>query len=235
MSVVGSIAGSPVMFGLGVLGGVLLGPAAAAASVTVVDRRWPWQFGSRRWLLGEPASLRRRLLLSLSGALVLGSLAAVTGWRPAALAFLVMGLAGVMLAAVDLEHHRLPDRLIAPAALVSGVALTVDALVTDSWSSLLRGLLCAAVALAAFLVMALISPNGMGLGDVKLAALLSLHTGWLGWQLAIFAILGGFAAGAVLALALVVAGRATWRTAIPFGPALLGAAWLVVLENAALR
>ncbi len=79
--------------------------------------------------------------------------------------------------------------------------------------------------------MALISPKGMGFGDVKLAALLSLHTGWLGWELAVLAGLAGFAAGALASLLLVVTGRATLRTAIPFGPALLIGAWLVVVAS----
>lgn len=235
MSLIGSIADSPVLLALGAVGGALLGPAAAATSVTVPDRRWPWQPGSNRWLLGEPATRRRRILSSVSGAVVLGSLGAVIGWRPAVLAFLTMGILGVVLAAVDLEHHRLPDRLTATGAVVSGLALLVDASLMTSWSALLRGLLCAAVAFAVFLLMALISPSGMGFGDVKLATLLSLHTGWLGWQLAILAILGGFAAGAVAALILVVTRLATPRTAIPFGPALLFGAWLVVIAFGPLR
>lgn len=229
MSLIRSIADSPLMLVAGAIGGALLGPAAAATTATVPGRGWPWQSDSGRWLLGEPAAGRRRVLLTLSGALVVGSLAAGIGWRPALLAFLTMGIVGVMLAAIDWEHHRLPDWLTLPGGLFSGVALLVDALVMGTWSSMLGGLVCAAAAGALFLVMALLSPTGMGLGDVKLAALLSLHTGWLGWQLAILAVLGGFAAGAVTALLLVVTRRATLRTAIPFGPALLVGAWLVVL------
>lgn len=229
MSVVTSIADNPVILVIGTLIGVLLGPAAAATSVTVPDRAWPWEFRSAQWLLGEPATRRRRVLVTLSAAAVLGSLAAVTGWRPAVLAFLSMGMIGVMLTAIDLEHHRLPDRLTAPGALVSTALLLVDAVLTGSWSWLVRGLLCAAVAFAMFLVMALISPSGMGFGDVKLAALLSLHTGWLSWQLALLAVLAGFAIGSLASLALVLTRRANLRTAIPFGPALLVGAWLAVV------
>lgn len=229
MSLVRSIADTPGLPIIGALGGVLLGPVAAATSTTVPDGQWPWLSGSGRWWLGEPASRRRRVLLAISGAVVLGSLATAIGSRPAVLAFLGMGLLGVILAVIDLEHHRLPDRLTVTGALSSGIALSLDAAVTGSWSSLLRGLLCAAVAFLVFLVMALISPSGMGFGDVKLAALLSLHTGWLGWQVAILAVLGGFAVGALAALIMLITRRATLRTAIPFGPALLLAAWLVMV------
>lgn len=229
MSLPTLISQSPAILAAGVIGGVLLGPAAAATSSTVPARAWPWQLPSGRWLLGDPASQRRRVLLSIAGAVVLGGVAVVIGWRPAGLAFLSMGLVGLMLAAIDLEHHRLPDRLILPGAAVSGSALLLDAVLLDSWSALGRGLVCAAAAGALFLVMALISPKGMGLGDVKLAALLSLHMGWLAWQVAALAVVVGFTAGAAAALLLLALGRATLRTPMAFGPALLLGAWLVVL------
>lgn len=229
MSLIASIADSPTMAALGAIAGTVLGPGAAAAVVTVPDRHWPWQ-SAPRWWLGEPATARRRVLLTLAGAVVLGSLGAVIGWRPAAVSFLGVGILGLTLAAIDLQHHRLPDRLILTGAGASALALLVDAMVMGSWSALIRGLGCAVVAGALFLVMAMISPAGMGLGDVKLGALLSLHTGWLAWQLAIIAMLCGFVIGALGALLLVAVGRATLRTAIPFGPALLLGAWLVVLS-----
>ncbi len=231
MSIVRSIADNSGGPALCALVGALLGPAAAATSVTVPDRVWPWQRLPARWLLGQPATPRRRLLMTAFGAVVLGGLAATIGWRPALAAFLFMGVIGVMLAAIDLEHHRLPDRLTMTGALGCAAVLLIDAVQTDSWTSLSRGLLCAVVAFAAFLVMALISPSGMGFGDVKLAALLSLHTGWLGWELAVLAGLAGFLSGALASLLLVVSGRATLRTAIPFGPSLLFGAWLVVVAS----
>jgi len=229
MSLLRSISDDPALLALGLIGGALLGPAAAAASSTVPERAWPWQVSSLGWILGRPASRLRRALLSLGGGVVLGAISVVIGWRPSLGAFLAMGLIGLILAAIDLEHHRLPDRLILAGALVSGSALMLDAVVLDSWSSLISGLVCAAAAGVLFLLMALISPEGMGLGDVKLAALLSLHTGWLSWQLAVLALLSGFAAGALVALALVATRRATLKMAIPFGPSLVVGAWLVVL------
>ncbi|MDQ3717319.1 MAG: A24 family peptidase [Actinomycetota bacterium] len=231
MSIIRLIADSPGGLALGALVGALLGPAAAATSVTVPDRVGPWQRDPARWLLGQPATRRRRLLMTGLGAVVLGGLAAAIGWRPALAAFLLVGVLGLILAAIDLEHHRLPDRLTLTGALGCAVVLLVDAMLTGSWTPLFRGLLCAAVAFITFLVMALISPSGMGFGDVKLAALLSLHTGWLGWELAVLAGLAGFTAGALASLLLVLSGRATMRTAIPFGPALLVGAWLVVVAS----
>ncbi|MGI8722594.1 MAG: prepilin peptidase [Geodermatophilaceae bacterium] len=235
MSIVRSVADSPGGLALGAILGALLGPATAATSVTVPDHVWPWQRDSTRWLLGRPASPRRRVLMTGCGAVVLSGLAASIDWRPALAAFLFLGVLGLILAAIDLEHRRLPDRLTLTGTLGCAVVLLVDAMQTGSWASLLRGLLCAAVAVTAFFVMALISPSGMGFGDVKLAALLSLNTGWLGWELAVLAGLAGFAAGALASLLLVLTGRARMRTAIPFGPAMLIGAWLVVVASGPLR
>lgn len=229
MSVWTLIADRQVLLAAGAAGGILLGPAAAAFSVTVPVRRWPWQSQPGRWVLGQPSSARRRWLISLTCTVVLSGLTAAIGWRPALAAFLVMGVIGVILAAIDIEYHRLPDLLVAVGALASGISLLIDATITGSWVAMLRGLICAVVVGLAFLIMVLISPEGMGLGDVKLAGLLGLHTGWLSWQLAALAVLGGFAAGSAVALVLVVTRRATLRTALPFGPALLAAAWLAIL------
>lgn len=231
MSLNTSIIDNPVLLAVGALTGALLGPAASATSIAIPDGRWPWQPKPGRWLLGQPATARRRVLLTIGGSAVLGSLAAVIGWRPALLAFLVMGIIGATLTVIDLEHHRLPDRLVAAGAVGSMASLAVDASVTGSWSALVHGLLCAAVAFVVFFGMALISPRGMGFGDVKLAALLSLHTGWLSWELAVIALLAGFVVGALTSLALVMTSRVTLQTAIPFGPALLVGAWLVVIAT----
>lgn len=225
---------SPALLIAGIICGALVGPAAASLTATVPVQSSPWRSDSRRRLLGAPAPLRRRVYMSFSCAVVLGGLVTGIGWRPALLAFLAMGVVGVALAVIDWEHHRLPDRITFPAGLVSLAVLLVDAGLTGSWSSLLRGLVCAGVAGALLALMALISPAGMGLGDVKLAALLSLHTGWIGWQVAILAVLGGFVAGSVVALTLVAMRRVTLRTAVPFGPALLLGAWLAVLVFAPL-
>jgi leader peptidase (prepilin peptidase)/N-methyltransferase len=58
----------------------------------------------------------------------------------------------------------------------------------------------------------------MGLGDVKLAGVLGIALGWVGWGAVV---VGGFAAfllGGVFGIALMVTRRAGRRTGIPFGP-----------------
>ena len=95
------------------------------------------------------------------------------------------------------------------------------------------GLDRAAALFAFYFLLALVYPAGMGFGDVKLAGVLGLFLGWLGWgELAVGAFLG-FLIGAVAGIGLIVAGRAGRKTAIPFGPYMLAGALIAVLVGGA--
>jgi leader peptidase (prepilin peptidase)/N-methyltransferase len=74
-----------------------------------------------------------------------------------------------------------------------------------------------------------LSPAGIGLGDVKLLALLGLVLGWFGWGALVAGLFLGLVVGSAVALALMAAGRAGLRTAVPFGPPLIAGAVLALL------
>ena len=88
-----------------------------------------------------------------------------------------------------------------------------------------------------FLVLALISPRSLGMGDVKLAALLGLVPGLAGLGGAcVLGAAAGFVVQAVFALALLAARRIGLRGELPFGPAmLLGAALAIGWSDLLLR
>ena len=137
---------------------------------------------------------------------------------PAGLWFVAVGL---LLGVVDLREHRLPNRVLLPGTAVAVLLLTGAALVTDRWDDLGRGLLAGLACFGLLLVMALISPSGLGMGDVKLVALTGLCLGWLGWPVVLVGVFLGFLAQGLLGLGLLAARRAGLRTDLPFGPALL--------------
>jgi leader peptidase (prepilin peptidase) / N-methyltransferase len=127
---------------------------------------------------------------------------------------LALGLAlCVPLAAItltDLELQVIPNAVVLPGA-VAGIAIVAA---TDP-GSLPQGLVAAAIAGAGLLALALAQPRGMGMGDVKLAAMMGLY---LGPDVAI-ALLVGFVCGAAYGAALIVRhGAAARKRAIPFGP-----------------
>lgn len=143
-------------------------------------------------------------------------------------AFLLLAAAGVLLAVVDLEHRLLPNRVVGPAAVAGVVLLGIAAAAGGDGGSLVRAALGAVVLFAAYLVLALIAPSGMGMGDVKLAGLLGLYLGWLGWGAVVLGAVAGFVVQAVTALVLLATRRIGLRGELPFGPAMLAGAALVI-------
>jgi leader peptidase (prepilin peptidase)/N-methyltransferase len=162
-------------------------------------------------------------------AVVTGVLFALTAWRFGVAwelpAFLVLASNAVLLTVIDLQHRLLPNRVLVPAFGAGAILLTGAAALTGDWPALLRAGLGAAVLFAVFLGLALISPRSLGMGDVKLAALVGLFLGWLGWTAVVVGAAAGFVVQAVVGLVLLAGRRIGLRSELPFGPAmLLGAA-----------
>ena len=206
---------------LALVGALVLGPWLARVSVRLARR--------------DDAASASPLPTALTGvlvALVLAGALLVGGVRPATVALAWIGVAGVVLAAVDLAVHRLPDRVTLPAYAAVTTALLVDALALGTWPALLRAGLAGAAAFGLAAAAAVLSPRGLGFGDVKLLGLLGLVLGWVGWGVLLAGVLLGLVAGAAASLTLIVAGRAGWRTALPFGPPLLvGAVLALTLQG----
>lgn len=154
------------------------------------------------------------------------------GWHPATPAVLVLAAALVTLAAVDLRVYRIPDRINFPSMAVGFAAIAVAALV-DGTPETIVGAGVGGVLYAGMLFLAhVISPRGMGWGDVKLAWLMGFYLGWFGYEggglgdhiLGPFrAVLLGAAVGSVLGVviggAYAVARRST-KVVFPYGPSL---------------
>ena len=143
-------------------------------------------------------------------------------------AYLYLAGVGVLLAVIDLRHHLLPNRVVVPSYGIGTALLLVAAASTGEWSALGRAVLGGVVLFAAFLVLALISPAGLGMGDVKLAGLIGLYLGWLGWPTLVVGGAAGFAVQAAVSLVLIAIRRIGWRGELAFGPAMLVGAALVI-------
>ncbi|MFF1275215.1 prepilin peptidase [Streptomyces marokkonensis] len=165
-------------------------------------------------------------------ALVCAALAAATGTRPELAVWLLLAPVGVLLAVVDFRVQRLPDPLTLPFAGAALALLGPAALVPEhagEWTTALLGALALG---AGYFVLFLINPGGMGFGDVKLALGAGAVLGWYGWPTVMLGTLAGFLLGALYGGALVVARRAGRKTAIPFGPFLIGGAFAGLLIGA---
>jgi leader peptidase (prepilin peptidase) / N-methyltransferase len=152
----------------------------------------------------------------------------------ALLAYLYLAAISVVLALIDLDTHRLPNAIVLPSYLVGIVLLGASALLAHEPGALLTAAIGAAAAFAMYFLLAFAMPGGMGLGDVKLAGVLGLFLGFLGWGPLVVGVFAAFLLGGLFALALVVLRRAGRRSGIPFGPWMLAGAWLGIAVGAPL-
>jgi leader peptidase (prepilin peptidase)/N-methyltransferase len=140
-------------------------------------------------------------------------------WELAALAWLV--LLTVPLAFIDSAVKRLPNPLTA-AALAGPVALlTVAALTGHQPGHLGRAAIGAAALACFYLLLWLIRPGGMGLGDVKLAVSVGLVLAWISWQALITGTLLAFILASVYGIALILTRGANRGSQLPLGPFML--------------
>ncbi len=143
----------------------------------------------------------------------------------------------VAVAVIDLRTFRIPDRITFPALAASLVAITLGGAQAlgrhDGFLHARNALIGMALYFAFLFIPHLVSPRGMGFGDVKLGLILGLYLGWFGTSLldVVNLVLVGALIGCVLGivLGLVVNAARRRRGAFPFGPALAAGTMAVVL------
>jgi leader peptidase (prepilin peptidase)/N-methyltransferase len=150
------------------------------------------------------------------------------GLTPVLPAYLYLAAIAVALAVIDLDVQRLPNAIVLPSYVVGGVLLGVAAWVGHDWWAAARGLVAMSALWLLYFGLSLTYKGGMGFGDVKLAGLLGLYLGFIGWGPVWIGALAGFVIGGLVGVGLLVTRRATRRTAVPFGPAMLAGALLAV-------
>ncbi|MDN4175641.1 A24 family peptidase [Nocardioides sp. SOB77] len=163
------------------------------------------------------------LASALAGALVGWSVGA--DWDLLPLAPLVP--VGVALAVVDWRTRLLPTKVIAPTYLLTIALTLVTWVVTRDTDDLLRAFWGWLVAGGIFFLLWFVHPRGLGYGDVRLAGLLGIALGHLGWGELLVGVYGGFLLGGVGGGLLSLL-RVVERKAFPFGPFMLVAALLGV-------
>lgn len=149
-------------------------------------------------------------------------------------AFLYLVAAGLALAFIDLDVHRLPNLITLPSYAIGGVLLTAASVADDDFGALARAVVGMAALYLLYFGLAVVKSGGMGFGDVKLAGVLGMFLGYLGWApLAVGAFLG-FLLGGVGGIAMMLGGRAGRKSKIPFGPYMVAGALIAVLAGAQL-
>lgn len=143
-------------------------------------------------------------------------------------AFAYLAAASIALALIDLDTKTLPNRIVLPSYVVGGTLLTFVSVARGDY----QALLVSAIGLVGlWFVYAAIAfgTGGMGFGDVKLAGVLGMYLGWLGWDALAVGAIGAFILGGLFGLVLLVAKRVRRGASLPFGPWMLAGAWIGVL------
>lgn len=160
------------------------------------------------------------------------------GWSAPTAAILFLVAALVTLAAVDLRVYRIPDRINFPSMAI-GFAAIVGASLVEGEPGTIVGAAVGGLLYSSMLFLAhIISPRGMGWGDVKLAWLMGFFLGWRGYEPGqlllgpLRAVLLGAALGSILGVviggAYAIARRST-KVVFPYGPSLAAGCTIAVV------
>ncbi|MCQ2001685.1 prepilin peptidase [Arthrobacter zhaoxinii] len=136
------------------------------------------------------------------------------------------------LAAIDIRTRRLPNALVLPSYPVAGGLLAGAAIAAGEPDRVTGTVLGAAALWTGFFALRLLSPAGLGFGDVKLAGLLGLYLGFLGPAHVLAGTVGAFVFGGLWGLGLILTRRGTASSTVAFGPFLLLGAAVTMLVPA---
>ncbi len=150
------------------------------------------------------------------------------------LAFWWFAGSSVALTLIDLDTRRLPDAIVLPGYAVGFGLLTLACLLGADWWALLRGGIGAIVLLGLYALLWLVRPGAMGAGDVKLAGLVGLHLGWLGWAALAVGAIAAFILGGVFGIGLIASRKAGRKSSVAFGPWMIAGAWTGALAGTAI-
>jgi leader peptidase (prepilin peptidase) / N-methyltransferase len=189
----------------------------AGVALEVVIDRVPKRKVLSTWTPQDVSATRAAAVAGITASLFVGlALRYHDSW--ALPAFLAVAAGLVALSVIDLEHFLLPNRIVYPLALATLALLTLAALGDGAWDALGRAVLGGVAGMVTLGVLHLASPRSMGFGDVKLAFVLGLALGWLGWGELVLGLFCGFLAGALVGLALIGLRRRGRKDHLPFGP-----------------
>ena len=156
----------------------------------------------------------------------------IENWATVAAAW-VLSLGLITASWIDVRTHRIPRNLSYTTFAVGFPLLVIAAFVEDDMSRVVNSVIGAVVATALIGFLYLIGRGAMGGGDVRLAPVIGLYTGWISMQTVLVALVASFFLAAIFALILLVLGRAKRSDDLPLGPFLAWGTLVVFVYSAA--
>lgn len=208
----GNAGGAAPLFvaGIGLLG-LILSPLAEL----VISRLLP--------RLGELPSARVRITTAAVTAAVCAAFALGFGSGAQLPAFMLLAVVGIQLARIDISLHLLPNELVLVLLFGGLILLFVSTFAGERWGDFVRAIAGGAILFVIYLILALVSPQGIGMGDVKLAGPVGLYLGYLGWSHLVYGGLLGFIVGGIASTVLLKWNHGKKPNEVAFGPSMLAA------------
>lgn len=211
---------------LGVPGGML-----ASLLVDRIPEKQPLRpLPGRRDLTG---SVLHRLVIAATVALFTGT-ALHFGADWAVPAYLVFFVCLVSVSVIDSQRQIIPNRIVYPTIFVSVPLLALAALAGGEWGRFGHAVVGATLAWLALLVIHLISPSGMGFGDVRLSFVLGLFLGWISLAHVFTGLFLGVLLICAVGLVLAALRLRSLQEHIAFGPFLAAGSTLAVFAGEAI-
>ncbi|GAB3454181.1 prepilin peptidase [Actinophytocola sediminis] len=147
-------------------------------------------------------------------------------------AFSFLALIGVRLTVIDLTEHQLPRSLVMPLyPTLWGLLGLATAIEEHHHADLLRATIGMIALPTAYLTLAIITRNGLGSGDIRLAGPIGLSLAWHSWNAVLTGTLLTLIYASLTATIMLTTRNATRHTPIPFGPAMLGGTFIAILTH----
>ena len=151
------------------------------------------------------------------------------GWSPRLGAYLVFGATATAVSATDLAARRVPNRAVLVALVPGAALLTLASGLDATWWPLARAAIAMVVLAGFYLTLGLAFPSGMGMGDVKWAAVTGLFLGWISWPAVATATMVTFAGAALFVTVRHVAAPGCRRAVLAMAPFMAAGALAAIL------
>ena len=188
------------------------------------------------WLLlrGRCRTCKARIsprypLVELTTAVVFALLGARFSDSWALPAFLMLAAGLIALSGIDLDTYLLPKRVVYPTLFATAALLLVAGLVEGDTRGLAEAAAGGLIGFGVLFLIHLISPKGMGFGDVRLAGVVGMAMGWVELPLVGVGLFFAFLLASVVGVTLMAVKRKGRKDRVPFGPFLAAGAVLAVL------
>jgi len=222
------------MIALGVAFVTLLGIPGGMFANLLIDRIPEKQPLTPLPALAALVGPRRYALVVLATAGLFGGTALRFGADWVVPAYLVFFVCLVSVTVIDFQRQIIPNRIVYPTIFAAIPLLALAALAGHQWDRFGHALMGASLAWLALLVIHLISPGGMGFGDVRLAFVLGLFLGWISLGHVFTGLFLGVVLISVVGIGLSVLRLRSLSDHIAFGPFLAGGSILAVFAGQAI-